>query len=140
MSDSFFLDTNIFVYSFFNQDPGKQRQAKDLIRLALDGKGSISWQIEQEFSNVGLHKCEKPMGKDDLKEYLDTVLLPLCTVWPEESIYREALIAGLETGYHWYDNLILVAAVKSKSRILYSEDLQHSRVYRGVHIVKPFSG
>lgn len=138
MSDSFFLDTNIFVYSFFNQDPVKQRQAKNLIRLALDGKGAISWQVVQEFSNVGLHKFEKAMGRDDLKEYLDTVLLPLCTVWPEESIYREALTAGLETGYRWYDSLILVAAVKSKSRILYSEDLQHDRVYRGVRILNPF--
>lgn len=138
MKDSFFLDTSIFVYSFFNQNPGKQARAQELIRSGLEAKGSINWQVIQEFSNVALHKFEKPMGRDDLRDYLNIVLLPLCSVWPEESIYREALIAGLETAYRWYDSLILVSAVKSNSKILYSEDLQHDRVYRGVRILNPF--
>jgi predicted nucleic acid-binding protein len=78
------------------------------------------------------------MGRDDLRDYMHTVLLPLCTVWPEESLYNEALSAGLETGYRWYDSLILVSALKSNATILYSEDLQHDRVYKGIRIHNPF--
>jgi predicted nucleic acid-binding protein len=138
MNDSFFLDSNIFVYSFDSKAPGKQKRAQELIRIGLEGRGIISWQVIQEFSNVALHKFEKPMGRDDLRDYLHTVLLPLCSVWPEESLYHRALNAGLDTGYSWYDSLILVSAVKSDADILYSEDLQHDRVYMGVRIRNPF--
>ncbi|MCF7947797.1 MAG: PIN domain-containing protein [Spirochaetia bacterium] len=138
MNDSFFLDTNIFVYSFDSKEPGKQKRAQELIRTSLEGQGKISWQVVQEFSNVALHKFEKPMKRDHLKDYLHTVLLPLCTVWPDESLYHEALSAGLETGYRWYDSLILVSALKSNAKILYSEDLQHDRVYRSIRIRNPF--
>jgi predicted nucleic acid-binding protein len=138
MNDSFFLDTNIFVYSFDSKEPGKQTRAQELIRTGLEGQGKISWQVIQEFSNVALHKFERPMGRDDLRDYMHTVLLPLCTVWPEESLYNEALSAGLETGYRWYDSLILVSALKSNATILYSEDLQHDRVYKGIRIHNPF--
>ena len=138
MNDSFFLDTNIFVYSFDSKEPGKQKRAQELIRAGLEGQGIISWQVVQEFCNVALHKFEKPMGRDDLRDYMHTVLLPLCTVWPEESLYHRALSTGLETGYRWYDSLILVSALKSDAGILYSEDLQHDRVYMGIHIRNPF--
>ncbi|MDZ7793878.1 MAG: PIN domain-containing protein [Spirochaetia bacterium] len=138
MNGSFFLDTNIFVYSFDSKEPGKQKRAQELIRTGLEGRGTISWQVIQEFSNVALHKFEKPMGRDNLRDYLNTVLLPLCTVWPEESLYHGALSAGLETGYRWYDSLILVSALKSGADILYSEDLKHDRVYMGIRIRNPF--
>ncbi|MFO7729999.1 MAG: hypothetical protein R6V86_04450 [Spirochaetia bacterium] len=66
MSDSFFLDTNLLVYSFDSKAHEKQERAQQLIRLALEGQGAISRQVIQEFSNVALHKFEKPMGRDDL--------------------------------------------------------------------------
>ena len=36
MSGSFFLDTNVFVYSLDLQSPAKAKVAQDLIRLAVD--------------------------------------------------------------------------------------------------------
>lgn len=138
MNVSYFLDTNIFVYSFDSKEPVKQNHSRELIRTALEGQGTISWQVVQEFSNVALHKFEKPMERDDLRDYLHTVLLPLCTVWPEESLYQQALSVGLEVGYRWYDSLILASALKSEAKILYSEDLQHNRVYKGIRILNPF--
>jgi predicted nucleic acid-binding protein len=138
MSDRFFLDTNILVYSFDTREPDKQGKAQDLIRAALEGAGMISWQVIQEFADAALHKFEKPMGRNALREYLDQVLLPLCTVWPEDSLYHEALEFGLQTGYRWYDSLILVSAIRGNAEILYSEDLQHDRIFRGMQICNPF--
>ena len=44
MSDRFFLDTNIFVYSFDQSSAAKARKATDLIREALTTqKGVISY-------------------------------------------------------------------------------------------------
>ena len=138
MIDRYFLDTNIFVYTFDNSAPEKRERAKNLVRDALKGVGCISWQIIQEFCNVALRKFRKPMGAEELRDYQDRVLFALCTVWPEESLYREALAAGVETGYSWYDSLILVSALRSDSQILYSEDLQHGRKFHGLKIVDPF--
>ncbi|MFP4179328.1 MAG: PIN domain-containing protein [Spirochaetaceae bacterium] len=140
MNDNFFLDTNIFVYNFDNKDTLKQKRAQRLTRTALVGGGVTSWQVIQEFANVALHKFEIPMSRDDLRDYIQTALLPLCAVWPEEAIYHEALTVGLETGYRWYDSLILASAVKAQVHFLYSEDLQHDRVYRGIRILNPFHG
>jgi len=58
--------------------------------------------------------------------------------WLEESFFSEALSVGLETGYRWYDSLVVVSALKSGSTILYSEDLEHGRVLRGLRIINPF--
>jgi len=46
MSDSYFIDTNIFVYSFEQKIPEKQSIAQEIILKALtDGNGFISTQV-----------------------------------------------------------------------------------------------
>ena len=62
MNDRFFLDTNIFVYSFDQTAPAKSRKATQLIRKALTTqKGVISYQVVQEFFNVALKRFSQPM-------------------------------------------------------------------------------
>src|SRR3984957_3443092 len=51
----FFLDTNIFVYSFDASSPKKAAQARKLIRSAIETRsGIVSYQVLQEFFNVAL--------------------------------------------------------------------------------------
>ncbi len=45
MNASFFLDTNIIVYSFDSTAPEKQATARELIRRALRDEGCISPQV-----------------------------------------------------------------------------------------------
>ena len=62
----YFLDTNIFVYSFDSTAPGKQNIATDLIQDALKSqRGVISSQVVQEFLNVALWKFARPMNASD---------------------------------------------------------------------------
>ncbi|MDX9800531.1 MAG: PIN domain-containing protein [Spirochaetia bacterium] len=138
MSAKYFIDTNIFVYTFDRSAPEKKRISNKLVRKAIEGGGCISYQVIQEFSNAALNKFRKPFTREELLQYMEMVLFPLCSVWPDENLYRESLAAGLETGCSWYDSLILSAAVNSGSKILYSEDLQHGRKYRNLKIVNPF--
>lgn len=140
MSAKYFLDTNILIYTFDSHSPEKQKAAKKLVGKALSGPGCVSWQVIQEFCNAALKKFEKPMSRDNLREYSQEVLFPLCTIWPEAGIFLEALTVGFETGYSWYDSLIVAAAVRADVKILYSEDLQHSRTYRSLTIKNPFKG
>jgi predicted nucleic acid-binding protein len=53
MRGKFFLDTNIFIYSFDSNEPQKQKKAIELIDSAVSENGGIiSFQVIQEFTNV----------------------------------------------------------------------------------------
>lgn len=139
MRAEFFLDTNIFVYVFDHEAPEKQGKATALIRQALEsGRGVISTQVIQEFLNVATRKFAVPMALEESKSYLQKVLNPLCKIYPDLALYETCLEIQAETGYAFYDSLILVSALRGGCSRLYSEDLQDGQSVRGVKIVNPF--
>ena len=139
MSDRFFLDTNVLVYSFDSDNPKKQERATSLVARALDsGNGFISLQVVQEFVNVALGKFQVPLSLQDCRTYLGSTLLPLCRVYPDGELIYKALEVREATGFSFYDALIVAAAVRGGSSVLFSEDLQAGRRYEGVTITNPF--
>ena len=48
MSDRFFLDTNVLVYTFDSRESVKQTRAIELVTEALQGQGIVSFQVVQE--------------------------------------------------------------------------------------------
>ena len=83
MPAEFFLDTNVFVYTFDRQEPDKQARARGLVERALrTGDGVVSFQVVQEFLNVALRKFEQPLSEEQALRYLREVLDPLCFVFP----------------------------------------------------------
>ena len=139
MSAKYFIDTNIFVYSFDDNQPIKKERALALIQEALEtGAGIISTQVIQEFLNVAIQKFAVPMKIEDAREYLRLVMNPLCQVYPDLALYESCLGLQAQTGYSFYDSLILAAAVEGGCDILYSEDLQDGQEVRGVKIVNPY--
>jgi predicted nucleic acid-binding protein len=140
MSARFFLDTNIFVYTFDSEAPGKRERARDLVQIALtDGVGVISYQVVQEFLNVALRKFAVPLTARDADTYLDTVLMPLCEVFPDRQLYASAIVLHSRTGWSFYDSLIVSAARRAGVTVLYSEDLQSGRILDGLTVVNPFA-
>jgi predicted nucleic acid-binding protein len=141
MSDRYFLDTNIFVYSFDEGQPGKQAVSIALIAQALhDGLGLISTQVIQEFLNVATRKFNVPLKPEDGKIYLERVLYPLCQVFPNQDLYKTALDILRDTNYSFYDALILAGAIQGGCTILYSEDLSAGQQVGNLRIANPFSG
>ncbi len=139
MSDNYFIDTNIFVYSFDDRQPAKKERSIKLIQEALEtGWGVISTQVIQEFLNVATQKFTVPMKSEDSRAYLKTVLNPLCRVYPSLSLYETCLELQTETKYSFYDSLIIAAAIQSECKLLYSEDLQEGQEIRRVRIVNPY--
>lgn len=136
----FFLDTNIFVYSFDATAPHKQQVARDLIQHALRTQnGVISTQVIQEFLNVALRKFAKPMTIPAAQEYLKLVLTPLCQHYPSLAFYDHALRVRDQTGFSFFDALILTAAGEVGCMMLLSEDMQAGRTVEGVTILNPFT-
>jgi predicted nucleic acid-binding protein len=139
MSGRFFLDTNIFVYSFDTSSPKKAEQATTLIRNALDTRGGIvSYQVVQEFFNVALRRFAKPMSSPDAEQYLSTTFRPLLSVHSSQALYGEALRIAARFKLPWYDSLIVASAIEGQCDVLYSEDFQHGQEFGKVTISNPF--
>ena len=137
--EKFFLDTNIFVYTFECKSPSKRALAQDLVSGTLDTRrGVISYQVVQEFLNVATRKFTKPMKVAEAELYLARILMPLCEVFPDSSLYSQALSVSSETGFSFYDSLIVASAIASECEILWTEDLQDGQRIRGVEVRNPF--
>ncbi len=140
MSGRFFLDTNIFVYTFDAQAPAKAKKAAGLIRRAADtGDGIVSYQIVQEFFNVALRRFSQPMTAAEAEQYLVTVFRPLLAVHSSPAIYIEALRISSKHRLAWYDSLVVAGALEGHCKILYSEDFQDGREVEGLQIENPFA-
>jgi len=139
MNDKFFLDTNIFIYSFNKSDTKKQKFAYELIQKALSThSGCISFQVIQEFLNVATQKFEIPLKEQDCILYVINVLKPMCEVASSIKLYINALEIQQRWKYSFYDSLIISAALESNCKILYTEDLQHDHTIQSLRIINPF--
>jgi predicted nucleic acid-binding protein len=139
MSDRFFLDTNIFVYSFDQNATAKAKRAAELIREALTTqKGVISYQVVQEFFNVALRRFSQPMLTADAEQYLSTVFRPLLRVHSSQALYVEALHLHAQSRLSWYDALIVSAAIQAQCDLLFTEDIQHGQRFATLQIRNPF--
>ena len=139
MSDRFFLDTNIFVYTFDKAAPAKAQKATELIRKAIaTQKGIVSFQVVQEFFNVALRRFAQPMRLADAEQYLGTVFRPLLAVQSSQALYAEALRLQSQSWLSWFDSIIVSAAIQAQCDVLFSEDLQHGHRFGSLRVTNPF--
>lgn len=139
MSDKYFLDTNILIYSFDFSHPAKRKIARDLVAGALEkGKGIISYQVIQEFLNVATRKFAVPLSVKDTQLYLNIVLEPLCEVFSSMELFHQALEISDQWRFPFYDALIVAAALQADCRVLYSEDMQDGQTIKGLSVRNPF--
>ena len=139
MSDSYFLDTNILVYTFDSSHPEKQAIARQLVSNALNNRaGCISYQVIQEFLNVASRKFARPLSLTDCQAYLSSVLEPLCEVFASTGLFHRALEISSRWKLSFYDSLIIAAALSAECKVLYTEDLHHSLKIEDLVITNPF--
>jgi predicted nucleic acid-binding protein len=139
MSASYFIDTNIFVYTFDAGAPDKARAAAQLIRKAIaTQKGMVSYQVVQEFFHVAFRRFKKPFTPAEAEQYLTSVFRPLLSVHSSPALYMEALRLRSTFGLPWYDSLIVAGAIEAQCTRIYSEDFQHGQEFRGVRVENPF--
>jgi predicted nucleic acid-binding protein len=139
MSVDYFIDTNVFIYPLESLDARKADKAERLIEKGIaTGKACISFQVVQECLNTAIRKAEIPLTTDEMKRYLNSVLMPLYRVQPSLNLYHAALDIKTRYRFGFYDSLIVAAALESGCKTLYSEDLQHGQQIEGLTIENPF--
>lgn len=135
----YFLDTNIFVYSFDSSAPRKVKIADRLIDEAVaSGRGVISYQVIQEFFNVALKKFPDHMTQEDAQVYFSNVFRPLFGASFSPALIFRAIRISSDYQLSWYDSVIFAAALETDCEVLYSEDFQHGSTVEGIRVQNPF--
>lgn len=139
MSDKYFLDTNVIVYSMEFTDPLKTKRARELVTEGAAGKvGVISYQVVQEFVSVALRRFQSAISQSDLDDFLRGVLFPMMSVPSSPWLFLDALTIRDRNQLSWYDSLIVAAGIQGGCKILYSEDLRHGRRFGDLVVHNPF--
>jgi predicted nucleic acid-binding protein len=130
-----FLDTNIFVYSLDQSDSSKRKKCRNLIKSLIDeNSGVISTQVLQELYVAATAKlgADALLVKDIIRslERLETVVV-------SPMLIKEAIDCSLINRLSFWDALIVVTAESAHCEILWTEDLNHGQVIRGVRIENP---
>jgi predicted nucleic acid-binding protein len=134
--DSFFVDSNVLLYSVDPLDFAKRMRAGEWLEaLWMAGTGRLSWQVLNEFYWNAVRKMRLDPARarevvEDLSHWrpVDTSIGLMQQAWD----WTDA--AQLS---HW-DALILAAAQRSGARFLLSEDFQDERHYGDVQVLDPF--
>lgn len=138
MSGKRFLDTNVLLYTLDSAAPKKKAAAQEIVARALrDGGAVISFQVVGEFL-AACGKSPQPPTGEDLRAFIRTVLQPLCKIYWSFELTETALAIREQTGYSYWDSMIVAAAAQAGCDTLCSEDLQHGRCVAGLKIVNPF--
>ncbi|CAK8720847.1 MAG: putative nucleic acid-binding protein, contains PIN domain [Candidatus Electronema aureum] len=133
MSDRFFTDTNILVYSMAD-DLRKREIAEEL--LLQDGV-VMSPQVISEFVAVTLRK--RILEPEKVLEYARKFLHIFQITATNADTVATALDVMAKYHFSYWDSLILAAALESSCAVVYSEDLQTGQQIQGrLTIVNPF--
>jgi predicted nucleic acid-binding protein len=123
MNDKAFVDTNIFVYLYSEDETAKRTVAYN----AIESYNCItSTQVLTEFSNVCIKKLR--IHTEVISKSIDEIT-SACTVVPvgQETIKKALELHG-KYGYSYYDCLIIASALICGCTLLLTEDLKDRHV------------
>ena len=135
MRDKIFIDSNIYLYAFNDDDIDKQKIATKII---MNDKNSyyISLQVINEVSNNMLRKLK--FTNTEIKDFMDDSYERYSVTDITKDIFLSACDIRDKYNISYYDSLILSSAINSKCNILYTEDMQHNQRIENLIIINPF--
>ena len=136
MSDKVFLDRNIVIYSYSEDEPEKQEIANDILEQ-YNNQIIISNQVINELSNTLFRKFK--LNADEVRE----TVLELNDNFPIVNFNLQTQLKGIELKgkykLQFYDSMILATALENGCNIVFSEDMQHNQVIENrLTIINPF--
>jgi len=136
MNDKVFLDTNVVIYSYSEDEPKKQEIANDILEQ-YNNQIIISNQVINELSNTLFRKFK--LDANEVRE----VILELNDNFPIVNFNLQTQLKGIELKgkykLQFYDSMILATALENGCNIVFSEDMQHNQVIENrLTIINPF--
>lgn len=136
MTEKFFIDTNILIYTIDNHYPKKKKICRKLVtKLFEDNSGIIYTQVLQEFYYTAVNKLKSDpeIIKALLKSFEDLEIVQINT-----AIIHNAIDCSIVNTISFWDALIISTAETANCNKLLSEDLNNGQFINCVEIVNPF--
>lgn len=134
MPDRYFIDTNLLIYRYSQQDEDKRAV---VARLLSSAECVVSVQVMNEFCNVIRRRFPAQFAD------IESVVREIHALVPIEELRMEDTLSAVQIsrqhGFQYYDALILACAKRLGCQAVLSEDMQHGFVLdRQLTIVNPF--
>jgi predicted nucleic acid-binding protein len=148
MSAKCFLDTNTLVYILQGKEPlpgaklslaeaEANRKGEITLRLLQSSDIAIGVQVCNELCNVSLRKGFNWLKTKEMLaalQLLSADIVPLTL-----AVHKRGIFLHDKYRFHFYDALLLAAALESGCAIFYSEDMQHGQIIENrLTIENPF--
>ena len=138
MTGRVFVDTNILIYALDPADPVKRQVSADLLKTTIGNRSlTLSPQSLNETYRV-LVQRRRLMPVNAARTYIRT-LAPWAFAPLDAKTTERAFVVEDETGYGWWDCLIIAAALQADCRLFVSEDLADGREVSGMRIANPIA-
>jgi predicted nucleic acid-binding protein len=134
-----FVDTNILVYAYDETAGRKYERAKNLMeRLWVNQEGVLSTQVLQEFYVTVTTKIPNPLSARSARRIVSDL-----GTWNVAVLEVPDILKAGELGERYrisfWDALIVAAALKEDSEILWSEDFNSGQKYDTLAVRNPFT-
>ena len=131
-----FVDTNVLIYLFDDDSPGKKARAQALLDIERD-RIVLSTQVLGEFYVNVTRKLEEPLSPDAAAQAVeDFSRLEVRSITPE--LVLAAVRRSRSSLLSYWDSLIVETARSAGAEFLFTEDLEHGQEIDGLRIVNPF--
>lgn len=136
MPDKVFLDSNIVIYLYSQDEMAKKTAAEALFNMP-DIRVLITQQVLCESANVFVHKFN--VAGLDVVAALREIIASVRLVWTSPETVFSAVKLQSQYRYSFWDSMIIASALENGCSVLYTEDLQHGQVIeKQLSIVNPF--
>jgi predicted nucleic acid-binding protein len=136
MHDRVFIDTNVLLYVYSEDEPEKQKVAEELL-LSYGDRAIISTQVINEFTNILFKKykmsaVEVSNAVAEVDTFFPIISFSIAT-------QKNAIKIKEKYQFQYYDSLIIATALEKNCTTLFSEDMQNGQlIEKRLKIVNPF--
>ena len=118
MNDKAFIDTNVFIYLYSEDETQKQRISQKVVEKF---DCIVSTQVLNEFSNVCIGKLNLPA--QDVELAINEIIEQCTVLTIEKHTIMQALQIHKRYGYKYFDCLMIASALNSGCKYFITEDL-----------------
>ncbi len=136
MTERVFIDTNILVYAFLENDMVRHDSAVKLMSDIIGLEVFVSIQV---MSEIYAALSKNGVGHEEIAEYIYELeekmnIQPICF-----DTVKKCLSLKKKYSYSYWDSLILASSLESGCTVVYSEDMQHGQVIeQTLRVMNPF--
>ena len=135
MPDKVFIDSNIILYLYSEDELFKQHKAQEI--LDIHNNTIISTQVINEVSNVLFKKFR--LSAIDVEKVILEIDKNMKIVDYSLKTQINAVRLKDKYGFQYYDALIVSTALEQGCSILFSEDMQNNQIINNsLQIINPF--